>query len=276
MLSTHDMKRFRRWHSAPIGLNAVVKRTVAICTVLGQLACAPRASWEIPASDAWVQPPLGISGGGSAAQLNRQREATSESSTDAEPSPNRDTPQPDVAPDGVAERLRAGSVVITEIMNDPAATPDLLGEWVELYNPTSSVHDLAGCWLHDADRDAHRIRASLTLRPGQYIVLARSADALGTHQQVDYVYDGFRLANTTDEVMLLCGNLLVDEVRYDRSAGYPAAEGTSLSLDPDHTNAHDNDRAEHWCLGAAPRISSEPTSIADGGTPGRANRACAP
>ena len=161
-----------------------------------------------------------------------------------------------------------GDLVITEIMHDPAAVADSVGEWFEVTNASSSMIDLNGWMLRDAGRDEHRIQteAPLVILPGEYIVLGRSADiALNGGAPVAYTYSGFLLANGADEVILLDGGgREIDRVGYDDGITFPDPTGASLALiDPALDNA----------LGASWRASDAawPGSAGDRGSPGAAN-----
>ena len=44
----------------------------------------------------------------------------------------------------------------------------------------------------------HQIASTLVVRPGKYLILARSADAI--QARADYIYDSFRLANSAARV----------------------------------------------------------------------------
>lgn len=50
-----------------------------------------------------------------------------------------------------------GSVIITEIMKNPAAVPDATGEWFEIMNVSTQTVDLNGWSISDEDEDEHLI-----------------------------------------------------------------------------------------------------------------------
>ena len=78
---------------------------------------------------------------------------------------------------------------------------------------------------------------------------------------VDAEYQGGRLANGADEVLLRPGGRLVDRVAYD--ATWPASAGASIELSEGRLGAAWNDDPVHWCLGT----SALPAG--DLGSPGR-------
>ena len=156
-----------------------------------------------------------------------------------------------------------GTVVINEIMYNPAASSDEAGEWVEIFNPGSEAVDLDGWLLRDNTGNIHEIM-DLTIEPGGFVVLGRSASNNGG-APVDQAYgDGFKLANTADAVLLEDpSGEIIDEVSYDTVTPWPAnAAGTSIELKaPDL----DNSLALSW--------EHAVLTFGDGdmGTPGRAN-----
>jgi hypothetical protein len=173
-----------------------------------------------------------------------------------------DADDPDCAPIPTA-----GTIIITEIMANPAAIPDSLGEYFELYNTTSETLVLSGCTIADLADDYHVIRDGTVIGPNASVVFARSGDALGGVAP-DYIYDAFQLANTTDKVVLSCDETVIDQVVYDGSSGWPITAGRSLSLDPSSYDSISNDSSANWCLSVCL------FDTGDLGTPGDPNPPC--
>ena len=73
-----------------------------------------------------------------------------------------------------------GELVIHELMIDPSAVLDADGEWVELYNNTNDVLDLAYHRLADDNKDDSTIKSvypgSLEVEPGDYLVICANED----------------------------------------------------------------------------------------------------
>lgn len=165
----------------------------------------------------------------------------------------------------------ADEVVITEIMQNPNATDDSVGEYIELHNPTAGTVQLQGCAVDDgAGADAFGIDLDLAIDPGGYVTLART-DMPGF--TADYVYgpgNGFQLSNTSDTVRLVCGATIIDEVNYDEAAMWPDPTGASMQLDPGFLTTIDNDVPDNWCT------SFNDLGNGDLGTPGTANVSCSP
>jgi hypothetical protein len=161
-----------------------------------------------------------------------------------------------------------GDVLVTELLPQSTSGTDN-GEWVELYNTTANPLQLRDCVLGDAGTDAHTINADLTVPARGFVVLARSADPVANHGLTfNYVYSGFTLRNSGDTVQLTCGGTVIDAYTY------PAAQvslGVSIQLDVDRFDPLANDTADNWC----PARATYGTA-AKLGTPGLANRSCAP
>lgn len=116
----------------------------------------------------------------------------------------------DRAPTGVdpqplaATAVASSTPIINEVMADPAAVTDDVGEWVEIYNPGSTSIDLKGWRIVSNNDAAHTIATSVVVAAGGYVVLARN----GTASQnggvtASYVYGtGLTLANASDWIAL--------------------------------------------------------------------------
>jgi len=101
-----------------------------------------------------------------------------------------------------------GDIIITEIMQNPAAVPDDKGEWFEIYNTTGSAININGWIIKDNDTDSHTIDngGSLSVSAYGFLVLGRNGDSgQNGGYTCDYEYSGFLLANGDDEVILMEG-----------------------------------------------------------------------
>ena len=164
----------------------------------------------------------------------------------------------------------AGDIVISEVMKNPEAVLDAEGEWVELYNDTNGDINLNAWILKDKDADSHRIFSydGVNIEANSYLVLGLSADVnVNGGVDVGYVYDEFLLSNTADEVVLMSGSTIIDEVTYDQDE-FPNAAGHSLSLSAELMTAAENDSAESWCA------ATDVYGGGDYGTPGQVNPIC--
>jgi len=162
-------------------------------------------------------------------------------------------------------------LVINEIMQNPVGVPDSVGEWFELYNPTSGAVDVDGWIIRDDDYNLHVINSGgpLFIEPHGYLVMGREGSTWANGGvTVDYAYGtGMVLYNGSDELVLVDSNYVeVDRVEWDDGVTFPDPVGASMSLiDP----AFDNADGASWCISASTYGSGER------GTPGSANE-CGP
>lgn len=175
------------------------------------------------------------------------------------------------------ESYSAGQIVVTEFMVKPAAVTDSFGEWVELFNSTDHAIDISGWNLHDDLTQKHLISPGVP-----FVVPAQGFRVLGINGDktknggvpVDYVYTDFTLANTADAIDLDWNGLPIDAVKYIKQTpsvtGFDIQDGKSVSLDPEHLSAVDNDAAVNYCPGKFKWAGS----AGDFGTPGKMNVSC--
>ena len=176
----------------------------------------------------------------------------------------------DVSNGSFSITVPAPVVVINEIMMDPNAVTDANGEWVELHNPGGAPVDINGWTLRDDGSDLHVIAngGPLNVPAGGYLVLGRNGNSKknGRYSE-DYVYTGFTLANTADEVVLLDGGgAEVDRVNYTGVSPWPSPTGASMEL---VSAASDNNLGGSWAVAVA--RGGTFTGNGDLGTPGAMN-----
>jgi len=157
-----------------------------------------------------------------------------------------------------------GDILVSEWMADPNDVPDAQGEWIELYNPTTTTLDLRGCTLFDAGVDNHVIASSVAVPPGGYVLLARSAAPWASSPVTpDYIYANFVLGNTADAIGISCDGVEIDFVAYTNPR-----VGVSTQVSSTRLAAGLGAAPEHLCDGR------ETYGGADLGTPRAANRDC--
>lgn len=175
----------------------------------------------------------------------------------------------------VVADLGPGDLVITEIMQNPSGT-DTAREWFEIYNNFGDTVDLNGLYVYDQGLDDFVVAGPLVVPAGTYVVFGGNND-VGTNGGVtlDYLYSGFTLANTTDQIYLATNfakTTIIDGVAWDAGATFPDPDGASMAFEPTfvatRTGATDNDSGAYWCEGR--------NVYGDGdlGTPGAANDSC--
>ena len=106
-----------------------------------------------------------------------------------------------------ATNVTATTVAVTEWMSDPAASSDFDGEFVELFNYGLTPVNVENYVLRDEDIDSFRL-PNFAITPGEFLVLTRNKSAFeaewfnGVTKHNILQYNGFVLANSTDEIFL--------------------------------------------------------------------------
>ncbi len=179
--------------------------------------------------------------------------------------------------EAIAERsacddLSAGDLVITEVHANPDGS-DADGEYIEFFNATKAPLTLDGLTISTSRTDgvgpkSHRFIGGL-VEAERYIAVGNAPiESMPAYLQYSYGASLGPLRNSDATLLLRCGEMLLDQVRYERTV-----DGRALEFDgrlaPDHEL---NDDEHHWC--AAPTGISE---ISEGnfGTPGTRNSPCA-
>jgi hypothetical protein len=159
----------------------------------------------------------------------------------------------------------APSIVVTEIMTNPAAQSDSAGEYFEIMNTASAALDLHGMNFRDLGSNSFTVAESVLLAPGGRAVLARSITA--ADGAADYVYgSAMSLANSSDQIIVERDGVEVDMVTWDSS--FPLVAGAAMELLSGSTNPTANDDPASWC------VSASLMTDGDFGTPGNAPAAC--
>jgi len=167
---------------------------------------------------------------------------------------------------GAPQPAALGDIVINEIMQNPDATTDTVGEWFEVYNATGAPLDLNGCAITDNGANNHTIGHPVIVPANGYVVLARS-DTPGFGSPA-YDYASFTLTNDDDEIILTCGGTEIDRVEYDETAGWPDPTGASMMLNPAQ-QLGDNNVGANWCA-----ATTNDQGNGDLATPNGANDPC--
>jgi hypothetical protein len=170
---------------------------------------------------------------------------------------------------GGADPIIAGDLVITEIMNNPAAVTDDKGEWFEILNASvpAKCIDLKGLLINSLNDAGHTVGANVIVPVDGYAVLGRSTTGNG-NVPVDYGYGpAIALGNGDDSLSLLAAGKTIDATSYKSAVLNP--NGASRSLDPGFFSASKNDDDTNWCAAT----TTIPGST-DKGTPGAKNPPC--
>jgi endonuclease/exonuclease/phosphatase family metal-dependent hydrolase len=138
------------------------------------------------------------------------------------------------------------SIVISEIMVNPASVSDSYGEWFELINVSIDQIDLNGWIIKDSQDNQHIIdnsENSLWVLPGEYLVLTRNDNSASNGGVVgDYTYSGISLSNSEDAITLINDQgAIVDQVEYN--SDWPFSSGVSMEL---HDVLSQNNEIVNW------------------------------
>lgn len=164
-----------------------------------------------------------------------------------------------------------GTIIITEIMQNPNAVSDSLGEYFEVYNTTDAPIDLLGWTISTAssgDPVVTTIDVSLVVPAKGYIVLAENSDATTNGGvTVNYQYNSsLFLGNGKSTVKIECSASVFDTVTYDGGSEFPDPTGKSMELATNKYSATDNDTGANWAEATAEIVTG-----GDLGTPGAVN-----
>lgn len=162
-----------------------------------------------------------------------------------------------------------GDIIITEIMQNPNAVSDNVGEYFEVYNTTGAAIDMVGWEIVDLTNGSENftVTSSVVVPAGGYAIFITSDSVTNGGITPDYIYDGTTtfLGNSSDEISLQCGGNVIDEVIWDNGATFPDPTGASMELSLTAYNATDNDNGANW------GVATNNIGNGDFGTPGAAN-----
>jgi DNA/RNA endonuclease G (NUC1) len=159
-----------------------------------------------------------------------------------------------------------GAIVINEVLPNPAAVLDSVGEWFEIINVSSAPVDLTGWTIVSSGDAPHTITGPLTVPAGGYAILGRNADPdLNGGVVLSYNYHAaeatINLSNSSDVLVLRnASGATVDSISW--AAAPP--NGASRALIATSSNNID-------MLGSAWNTSTSIFGDGDKGTPGLPN-----
>lgn len=128
-----------------------------------------------------------------------------------------------------------GNPVINEIMYNSSDELET-GDWIELYNPTSSDISLNGWILKDEDDTHEFVFGEVTLAANGFVVVYQNQSEFeGVYGELETAIGelGFGLAGGSDQVRLFnADGILIDSLQYDDEDPWPAnADGTGFTLE---------------------------------------------
>ena len=156
------------------------------------------------------------------------------------------------------------SVIINEIMPDPATVSDNNGEWFEVYNPTMRAINMAGWSLNDNSGESITLNAAAVINPHAYYILGKnSIPETNGGVYVDFQYTDFFLNNSSDAIIIKNqAGVTIDSVSWNANQPLPSQSGISAALT--HWS-FDNGLVENW------EPSIDPYGNGDLGSPGGPN-----
>ena len=147
--------------------------------------------------------------------------------------------------------LPPGTLVISEIMPDPSALPKDKGQWIELYNPTTTPIDIGG-WTLVSGATSHTIQGS------GLVISAKSSAVLAAHKSpttnngvtalygwLDNPTGGSLSINNvlgTPVTLLNANGTPIDSITLNG----PFTKGGSMMLDDACLTPTENDKASCW------------------------------
>ncbi len=159
---------------------------------------------------------------------------------------------------------KAGELIITEFMANPAAIADEAGEWIEVY--AQADVDLNGLVVSSgSSKSTLASNDCLSVTAGSYVVIARTADATKNGGLFEpRAVMTTTLANSKSDIALKSGETLIDQIWFDATK-----EGFSSQLDPSQQDPTSNDNALTFCYSEI-----EYGTTGQKGSPGAPNVAC--
>lgn len=181
--------------------------------------------------------------------------------------------------DGDASSLRSGEFLIVEVLQNPDAVDDDVGEWFELYNNTSYSWNLNGLSVRDATgEESFAVDQDIVVASHAYIVFAINDDPDENGGVVDIAFDypgsTFGLGNGSDGIYLYSAEssgTLIDSVDWDNGDDFPDPTGASMSLKSSGFSASGNNSGSAWCTSTS-YIADDDAN--DRGTPAESNDRC--
>ena len=165
--------------------------------------------------------------------------------------------------------LMLGELVIDEVMTDPVAVDTQHGQWFEIYNASLFTVNLEGLAVRIDDTELYHLTTAFEVESGGYAVIATDDDSTtngGVDADVEWPPGAtYQLSITDGDLSISNADEVLDGISWRSDNGFPETSGSSMSLDPKHQNALDNDAGTNWCSATA--------TFGDGdyGTPGAGN-----
>ena len=168
----------------------------------------------------------------------------------------------------ITDNEAASPIIITEIMPNPSDVGDSAGEYVEVYNPTSSAIDIGGWTLRDDGSNSETLSGSILVPAEGYAVLCKDTTPANNGGIPCDGGFGQAIANSGDEVILEDGSgSEVDRVAY--TGTWPFGTGTAMVFTG--SASEDNSQEANWTQAASRQPGFDIAAGTDTGSPGARN-----
>ncbi len=167
------------------------------------------------------------------------------------------------------EVVGIGDVVVTEVMFDSAGVADTAGEWFEVTNTAGATIDLAGFLLRAGTATYTVPTTSTDAVPvgGWFVFGINATTTANGGVTVNHQYSTLAFPDTGALALSVeFDGVVIDAINYTIPGTWTS--GLSLTLNPGHIDAVDNDTAANWCPA---RATDTYGSDGNHGTPGAAN-----
>jgi DNA/RNA endonuclease G (NUC1)/PKD repeat protein len=179
--------------------------------------------------------------------------------------------QPTAAKAGARLDIQAAAgptLVINEIMPNPAGVADELGEWFEVYNTGTAPIDLQNYRIASNNDAVHVVNQSVVVPAGGFAVLARNGDASvngGVTANYSYAHQTFNLNNTATDWLALRSpeGMTLDSVHWGTTS--PPTGASRGVIDAAADNTLMSGTGANWST------QTSVYGLGDKGTPGAAN-----
>lgn len=153
-----------------------------------------------------------------------------------------------------AHPVLPGDLIINEILVDSGDANDVGKEWIEIRNRggRANLKDYTITTASTFDKP-FTFTQDLFIEQNTTVLIAQSTTpSQAGNANVAAVYGtDVRMNNIADSVILRHGDILIDRVEYDKTAGWQIPRGRSLMLDGRARSASHNDVPSMWCSGYA-------------------------
>ncbi len=175
------------------------------------------------------------------------------------------------------EDLKAGDLVISEVMYNPTCNNDDC-EWIEVFNASAAAIDLNGLIIQDDQQNKNNqgvINKSVVVAPGGYAVLGYKTMVTWPYPSPPAAFYGanpaFGNGVNGDQVFLKNSTITLDAMpKWLSQAGKDS--GYSFKVAPDKLNSVDNDLLVNWCYSTVV-FYTNPMMVTEKGSPGAVNEA---